>query len=123
MATSRNELLRRTKDLALSAIKLDLMLPRTRIADALGKQLVLTATQVGAEYRTIGRCRTLDDESAKLALVLQEVERTGYWLELLVESGSVSSARASEVVTVVNDVSAMTTRSLQANNARAELGL
>jgi hypothetical protein len=117
------KLVQRTKDLALSAIRLDQMLPRTRIADALGRRLVQTATQVGAEYRTIGRCRTLADESAKLALVLQEVERAGYWLELLVESGSVSAARASEVVTVVNDVSAMTTRSLQANNAKTELGL
>lgn len=77
----------RTKGFALAAIRLTESLPKRRTADVIGRQLLRSATSVGANYRSACRARSKADFAAKMAKVLEEADETLYWLELLDESG------------------------------------
>ena len=76
----------RTKQFALRIIRLFVALPRTDVAQTLGKQLLKAGTSVGAHYREGSRARSTAEFISKLEGGLQELEETAYWLELLVES-------------------------------------
>ena len=52
------ELKQRTKQFALRAIKLVEALPRSRTAEVIGRQLLRSATSVGANYRAACRGRS-----------------------------------------------------------------
>jgi four helix bundle protein len=66
-------------------------LPTTRVAQTLGYQAFRAGTSVGAQYREACRSRSDAEIISKLESTLQELDETGYWLELLVDSEIVSS--------------------------------
>ena len=63
------EFKKRTKSLALRSIKLVDSLPRTKTSDVLGKQLLRSATSVGANYRSVCRAKSTADMVNKLRIV------------------------------------------------------
>jgi len=97
----------RTRDAALRAIKLVEGLPRTPAADVVGRQLLRSATSVGANYRASCRGRSIKEILAKLSIVEEEADETIYWLELLVSSGAVSEAAAAPLGAEFNEILAM----------------
>ena len=107
------EFKRRTKDLALRVIELVGELPKTRTAEVLGRQLVRSGTSVGANYRSACRGKSIPDVLAKLAIVEEEADETGYWLELLVEAKIVPHSRVAELSKENNEIVAMTVASIK----------
>jgi len=103
----------RTKRLALRVIKLVAALPKGLVAEVIGKQLLRCATSVGANYRAACRGKSTADVLAKLAIVEEEADETLYWMELLVESELVPSARLSELMRETNEITAMTVASIK----------
>ncbi|MFN4173858.1 MAG: four helix bundle protein [Parachlamydiaceae bacterium] len=81
----------RTKSFALRVIKLYSSLPKTTLAQILGKQLVRSGTSVGAHYREGKRARSNAEFVSKIEVGLQELEESVYWIELLVESNIVEN--------------------------------
>lgn len=79
----------RTKRFALSVIDPCTRLPRTDVARTLGRQLVRSGTSPGAQYREAHRAKSTADFISKIEGVLQELDETTYWLELLQEAGIV----------------------------------
>ena len=59
----------RTKQLALRVIRLVESLPTTKTADVIGKQVLRSATSVGANYRAACRAKSTADLIAKLSIV------------------------------------------------------
>ena len=92
-STSPDQLRQRTKTFALRVIKLVEALAKTTTAAVLGKQLLRSATSVGANYRAACRARSQAEFIAKMGIVLEEADECGYWLELLSESGVMPAAR------------------------------
>ena len=78
----------RTKEFALRVIRMFSVLPKTDEARVLGRQVLRSGTSVGANYREASRARSKPEFIAKI-----EIEETEYWLELLVDSGQVNSAK------------------------------
>jgi four helix bundle protein len=76
----------RMKRYALRIIKLYQILPNKSEAQILGKQILRSGTSVGAQYREACRAKSPLDFISKMEGSLQELDETGYWLELLVES-------------------------------------
>jgi four helix bundle protein len=68
-------------------------LPRRDDARILGKQLLRSGTSVGANYRSVCRSRSKAEFLARLGIVVEEIDETVFWLELLVESNIVSQQR------------------------------
>jgi four helix bundle protein len=83
----------RTKAFALRIIALYRALPRTQESRVLANQLLRAGTSVGANYREAVRSRSNAEYISKLGVVLQELDETRYWLELLTESGIVPAKR------------------------------
>ena len=79
----------RTTDFALRIIRLYARLPKTTEAQILGKQVLRSGTSVGAQYREGHRAKSDADVINKFEGVLQELEETAYWLELLVKANIV----------------------------------
>ena len=77
----------RTKSFAVAIIRIVASLPKTTVAQIIGKQLLKSGTSVGANYREANRSRSLAEFISKLGIVEQELAETEYWLELLEESG------------------------------------
>lgn len=75
----------RTKKFALAILDLFSLLPNTTKAQTLGRQVLRSGTSVGANYREARRAKSDADFISKIETILQELDETAYWLELLVE--------------------------------------
>jgi four helix bundle protein len=104
---------RRTKQLGLDVIKLVESLPRSRSADVIGSQLLRSAISVGANYRAACRGTSKPGVLAKLAIVEEEADETGFWIELLVDSGIVPAAQLNALLTETNEILAMIVASIK----------
>jgi four helix bundle protein len=89
----RQDLRERTKAFALRIIKMYCALPKTQVAQILGKQALRSGTSVGAHYREAYRARSTAEFISKIGGGLQELEETAYWFELLVGSNIISNKR------------------------------
>ena len=87
----------RTKEYALSVIRLFAELPKRTEAQVMGRQLLRSGTSVAAQYREASRGKSDADFISKIEGSLQELEETEYWLELLCESGFVAEERLAAV--------------------------
>lgn len=83
----------RTKEFSLRVIRMFTALPKTTVAEVLGKQVLCSGTSVGANYREAGRSRSKAEFIAKIGDCLKELDETAYWLELLVESTLIPSSK------------------------------
>ncbi len=96
--TGKPELLAgRTKDFALRIIQMYSSLPKSSVAQVLGKQILRSGTSIGANYREANRARSKAEFIAKMGDCLKELDETSYWLDLLSESGTVPTARLEEL--------------------------
>ena len=84
-------------------------LPKTTEAQVLGKQALRSGTSVGAHYREAKRARSDAEFISKTEGALQELDETGYWLELLVESDIVSKKRLSKLLSETEELLAILT--------------
>ena len=86
-----NDLRQRTKSFALEVIKTINKLPQGKTTDIVGRQLLRSATSVGANYRAACMARSRADFIAKMGLVQEEVDESVYWIEISMESGIVQA--------------------------------
>ncbi len=82
----------RTKLYALDVIRFVADLPRDMASAHIGRQLLRSATSVGANYRSACRGRSEGELYSKLCIVEEECDETMYWLEILGDSGIVSKS-------------------------------
>ncbi len=83
----------RTKQFALRTVRMFCRLPKTTVAQVLGKQALRSGTSVAANFREASRARSDAEFIAKLGIVEQELDETLLWLELFVESEIVPKAK------------------------------
>jgi four helix bundle protein len=105
--TGRQDLRKRTRELALRVIKLYAALPKTTVAQVLGKQLLRSGTSVGAHYRESCRAKSNADFVSKIEGGLQELDETLYWLELLAEANIIPASRLEPLERETNELIAM----------------
>lgn len=108
----------RTKRLALQVIKMTESLPSTRAADIIGRQVMRSATSVGANYRAACRAKSTGDMLAKLAIVEEEGDETLYWFELLTEAKIVPAEPLARLMKEADEIVAMTVASIKTLRAR-----
>jgi four helix bundle protein len=112
------ELRTRTKKFALRIIRLYRSLPYRSDAQVIGKQILRSGTSVGANYRAAGRARSRAEFASKLGIVVEEVDETVYWLELLTESGIVPAEKLSGLDAEARELTAIFTRAQQTARGR-----
>ena len=97
----------RTKDFALRIIRLYAALPKTTEAQVIGKQLLRSGTSVGAHYREARRAKSDADFISKMEGGLQELDETGYWLEILGDADIVNPQRLKPLTDEVEELIAI----------------
>jgi four helix bundle protein len=102
----------RTKKFALQAIAIVESLGRTKTSDVIGKQLLRSATSVGANYRAACRGKSSADVIFKLSIV-EEADECLYWMELLVEAGITGAERVAPLRKEADELIAMTVASIK----------
>ena len=89
----RDDMRNRTKAFALRVIKMYSQLPKGVVAQVLGKQVLRSGTSVAANYREACRARSDAELLSRLGLVEGEIDESMLWMELLVESDTVPTAK------------------------------
>lgn len=93
-----------TKQFALQIIHFYSALPKTSVAQVVGKQFLRSGTSVGANYREACRARSNAEFISKLNVSLQGLEETLYWLELLDESNISHSKSPTPITAEVDEL-------------------
>lgn len=106
----------RTKQFALRVITLVESLPHDLTSGILGRQLLRSGTSVGANYRAACRSKSTADFISKMGTVEEEADESGYWMELLVDSGKIKSAQISKLAQEADELTAIAVSSI--NTAR-----
>ena len=97
----------RKKQFALRIIRLYTSLPKTNEAQVIGKQVLRSGTSVGAQYREAQRAKSDADFINKVEGSLQELDETGYWLELLKDSGILSAEKLNPLLKETDELTAI----------------
>ena len=114
-----DELKKRTKQFGLNVIRCVNGLPNRPDAIIIGKQLLRSATSVGANYRAACRGRSKADFVAKLGVAEEEADECVYWMELLVEAGIIERNSLAELLTEADELTAIISASrITAKNNR-----
>lgn len=117
------ELQQRTKAFALRIIRVFKSLPQTDDAIILGKQLLRSGTSVAANYRATCRARSRAEFIARLGVVVEEIDETVLWIELLGESEILPAEILSSLLKEANELlaifitSQMTAKGIKARNS------
>ena len=85
----------------------------------IGKQLLRSATSVGANYRAACRSKSTADMIAKLSIV-EEGDESLYWMELLTKSGLVPEIKLASLITETDQIVAMTVSSIKTLRAKVD---
>lgn len=110
---------RRTMRLGLDVIALTRSMQRDFAGDVLARQLLRSATSVGANYRAACRARSDAEMVAKLSIVEEEADETIYWLTMLRESNTLPATATDPLVSEANELLAMTVASIRTIRGRA----
>ena len=94
----------RTKQFALRIIRLVEGLPKNKVTDVIGRQLLKSGTSVGANYRAACRAKSKADFIYKLGIVEEEADESLFWLEILVEAKIVAQNRIEELMVEADEI-------------------
>ena len=103
----------RTMQFALRAIRLCRNIPASQEGRVIGRQLLRSATSVGANYRAACRARSKADFVSKLAIVLEEADETLFWLELLVQANIMPEEKLKLLIQEANELVSIFVTSLR----------
>ena len=109
---------KRTKQLASRVIKMTDSLPKSKAGDVIGRQIIRSATSVGANYRAACRAKSTADFINKLKIVEEEADETLYWLELIVEAELLSEKKLAALIKETDEIIAMTVASIKTKRTK-----
>jgi four helix bundle protein len=88
------ELKKRTRAFAVAVVQFARRLPTDSVTAIMTRQLVRSGTAVGSNYRSSCRAKSRADFISKMTTAEEEADETQYWLDLLVETGTVRDDQA-----------------------------
>lgn len=84
----------------------------------IGKQLLRSATSVGANYRAACRAKSNADFISKMGTVEEEADECLYWMELLAEAKLVQPEKLQPLMAEADELVAITVSSINTAKAR-----
>ena len=113
MQNRKVDLADRTKLYARRIIRLVSALPKSVVAQVLGKQVLRSGTSVGANYREASRARSKAEFIAKMGDCLKELGESEYWLVLLSEENVVAPAKLAPLLEETRELIAIFVTSIK----------
>uniref|UniRef100_UPI003216E6D7 four helix bundle protein n=1 Tax=uncultured Draconibacterium sp. TaxID=1573823 RepID=UPI003216E6D7 len=103
----RFELKRRTKKFAHKCVSFTTSLPKTKLGNHIEGQLIRSATSVAVNYRAVLLAQSDAAFSAKLSIVIEEVDECDFWIEFAVDENIVSTEMASPLIKEAKELTAI----------------
>lgn len=75
----------RTKKFSINIIRSLSVLPYSDDISIIRKQIIRSSTSVAANYRAVSRARSEKEKYAKMCIVVEEIDETQLWLEIIEE--------------------------------------
>jgi len=116
---TKDEMKTRTKSFAVKVIKFTESLPRSRSVDIISRQIIRSSTSVGANYRAALNAKSPPDFISKIGIVLEEVDESLYWIEILLDIGATSKNNAGVLLKEADELTAIFAATLK--TARSHL--
>ena len=113
MQNRKVDLAATTKLYARRIIRLVSALPKSVVAQVLGKQVLRSGTSVGANYREASRARSKAEFIAKMGDCLKELGESEYWLDLLSEENVVPPAKLAPLLEETRELIAIFVTSIK----------
>lgn len=110
---NHREMCDRTRAFAVRIIKLVAALPKNKIGDVLGRQLLKSGTSIGANYRETTRASSKRHFVTTLEITVREADETLYWLELLAETDIIGRKRLHDMTQECDELVAILTTTLK----------
>ncbi|WP_228406240.1 four helix bundle protein [Chryseobacterium sp. YR221] len=73
------------KNFSIAIIRTLSSLPYSDDLSIIRKQIIRSATSVAANYRAVSRARSEKEKFAKIYIVVEEIDETQLWLEIIEE--------------------------------------
>jgi four helix bundle protein len=107
MNEKAESLKKRTKKFAVDVLAFVRTLPPADDAHIVGRQLIRSATGVGANYRATCRSRSQAEFVARIGVALEEADESAFWLEVIVEGKIAPGKRAIDLLDEADQLSAI----------------
>ncbi len=104
----------------MDVINLIEMLPKNKATDVVAYQLIKSATSVGANYRASQRARSDKEFIAKINIVLEEVDETLFWLELIIEKKWLKTKKLYLLLNEADELTAIFVSILKTMNSKVK---
>ena len=99
-----NLILDKSKSFAIRCVNLYRYLCEEKREFVLSKQLLKSATSIGANCREASRAQSTADFISKLNIALKEADETAYWLELLHETDYINDNQFKSIYSDVDEL-------------------
>ncbi|MCD4678918.1 MAG: four helix bundle protein [Bacteroidales bacterium] len=99
----------RTKQFAISIIKLSASLPNSKESNVIRNQITKSGTSVGANYREANRARSKADFANKIKICESEASETVFWIEIIDELNWTESKKIELIILEANEMLAIFT--------------
>lgn len=104
---NNKELKKRTKAFALRCIKLSYAVPDTPLGRHIGGQIIRSSTSVAANYRAACLAQSKAGFIAKLSIVVEEVDETLFWLEIIIEEKLLTKRKVESLMQEADELTAI----------------
>jgi four helix bundle protein len=98
---------KRTKEFALAVLGFVTTLPNSDDAKIIARQLIRSATGVGANYRATCRSRSKAEFVARIGVALEEADESAFWLEIITEGRMATTEQAFKLLDEADQLSAI----------------
>jgi four helix bundle protein len=106
----------RSRQFGLRIIRMAAKLPRDMAAQIIARQIIRSATSVGAHLAEANRARSVADFISKIDGALQELEESRYWMDMIADAGFLEKKKLSLLMKESDELMAM--MSAMANKSR-----
>lgn len=114
----KQQLQLRTKQFALRIVRLVAALPKSKLGEVFGRQVLKSGTSIGANYREALRASSRRHFITTLEIVVREADETLYWLELIQESECVKPNRLNALVAECKELVAIFVATIRSTKNR-----
>jgi four helix bundle protein len=118
MENGKNTILTKSFSLAKSVIILSRKLQGEKKEYDISRQLLRSATAIGAMVREAQQGESKADFIHKLAIALKEAKESEYWIELLIATEILNKKEVYEVSTLLNECISMLTAIIKTSRSR-----
>ena len=94
----KEQLKKRTKQFAHRCVKLALALPNNYLGNHIKGQLIRCSTSVASNYRAACIAQSKASFISKLAIVIEEVDESCFWMEFVIDEQLLNKAKVTPLL-------------------------